>query len=74
MFPFDGSIMFKDMETQRQLSVEADLLKAEYLRKMKQLINEYKSVCNASSIDYVQMDTSVPFDYALSVYLSKRKK
>ncbi len=74
LFPFDGTILFKDMETQRQITIEAEILKDEYLRKMKDLINEYKNGCNASLIDYVQVDTSVPFDYALSAYLSKRSK
>ncbi len=73
-FPFNGPIIFKDLETNKQLSVEAEFLKNEYLTKMRKLINEYKNGCNASLIDYVQMDTAVPFDYALSVYLSKRKK
>jgi hypothetical protein len=74
MFPFDGTVLFRDMETQKQLTIEAEILKEEYLRKMKQLINEYKNGCNSSMIDYVQMDTSVPFDYALSAYLSKRSR
>ncbi|HGE69695.1 TPA: DUF58 domain-containing protein [Candidatus Poribacteria bacterium] len=74
MFPFDGTVLFRDMETQRQLTIEAEILKDEYLRKIKNLINEYKNGCNASLIDYVQIDTSVPFDYALSAYLSKRNR
>lgn len=73
-FPFSGPIIFKDLETNKQLSVEAEFLKNEYLARIRKLISEYKNGCNASLIDYVQMDTSVPFDYALSVYLSKRKK
>lgn len=73
-FPFSGPIIFKDLETHKQLSVEAEFLKNEYLMKMKKLISEYKNGCNASLIDYVQVDTAVPFDYALSIYLSKRKK
>jgi len=72
-FPFGGPVLFRDLETYKQLSVEADFLRNEYLRRMKQLIADYKNGCSANSIDYVQMDTSVPFDYALSVYLSKRK-
>jgi uncharacterized protein (DUF58 family) len=72
-FPYDGYVQFRDLETQGQLTVEADFLKNEYLQRMKQLIDEYRKGCNESSIDYILMDTSVPFDYALSVYLSKRK-
>lgn len=73
-FSFDGPILFRDLETQEQLFVEAELLKDEYLRQINELISQYKNGCGASSIDYVQMDTSVPFDYALSQYLSMRAK
>jgi uncharacterized protein (DUF58 family) len=73
-FPFDGPVLFRDLETRNQLSVEAELLRDEYLQQMSDLVNSYKSGCGANSIDYVQMDTSTPFDYALSLYLSKRKR
>ena len=73
-FPFDGSILFRDLETQEELSVEAELLRDEYLRQMNQFIDTYKNGCRANSMDYMQMDTSVPFDYALSLYLSMRKR
>jgi uncharacterized protein (DUF58 family) len=73
-FPFDGPIIFRDLETHDQLSVEAEFLRDEYMRQMKKLLDDYKNGCRASSIDYVQMDTSVPFDYALSLYLSMRKR
>ena len=73
-FPFDGPILFRDLETQEELSVEAELLRDEYLRQMKHFTDTYKNGCRANSMDYMQMDTSVPFDYALSLYLSMRKR
>ncbi len=73
-FPFDGPVLFRDLETQEQLSVEAELLRDEYLQQMDQFISTYRNGCRANSMDYVQMDTSVPFDYALSLYLSMRKR
>jgi hypothetical protein len=73
-FPFDGPILFRDLETQDQLSVEAEFLRDEYLQQMNKLISDYRDGCRANAIDYVQMNTSVPFDYALSRYLSMRKR
>ncbi len=73
-FPFSGPVLFRDLETQEQLSVEAELLRDEYVQQMSNFVSTYKNGCNANSIDYVQMDTSVPFDYALSLYLSMRKR
>ena len=52
---------------------QADTLKADYLEKLNQFIQTYRRGCGASQIDYVQMDTATPFDYALSAYLSRRK-
>lgn len=74
LFPFDGPILFRDLETEEHLTVEAEMLRDEYRKQMNNLINNYKNGCGASSIDYVQMDTSVPFDYALSQYLATRSR
>jgi uncharacterized protein (DUF58 family) len=72
-FPYTGSVVFRDMETGQTLSTQADTLKADYLEKLNQFIQSYRRGCGASQIDYVQMDTATPFDYALSEYLSRRK-
>ena len=72
-FPYTGSVVFRDMETGQTLSTQADTLKADYLEKLNQFIQSYRRGCGASQIDYVQMDTAMPFDYALSEYLSRRK-
>lgn len=72
-FPYTGSVVFRDMETGETLSTQADTLKADYLEKLNQFIQSYRRGCGASQIDYVQLDTATPFDYALSEYLSRRK-
>jgi len=72
IFPYSGPILFKDLETQQQMNVEAEILRDEYLRQITELIDIYKNGCGASSIDYVPMNTAVPFDFALSQYLSMR--
>ncbi|MFQ6042567.1 MAG: DUF58 domain-containing protein [Candidatus Poribacteria bacterium] len=71
-FPFDGPIVFRDMENHRLLSTQTEALKAEYLQQISNLIQDYRRGCGANSIDYVQIDTSTPFDYALFSYLSRR--
>jgi uncharacterized protein (DUF58 family) len=72
-FPYKGSVVFRDMETGQTLSTQADSLKAAYLENLNQFIQNYRRGCGASQIDYVQMDTTTPFDHALSAYLSRRK-
>ena len=71
-FPFNGPIVFRDMEDNRLLSTQAESLKAEYLQQLSNLIQDYRRGCGANSIDYVQIDTSTSFDYVLSSYLSRR--
>jgi uncharacterized protein (DUF58 family) len=72
-FPFEGPVVFRDMETDRTLPTQAEALKAGYLEQLQAFIQEYRRGCGGSMIDYVQLDTATPFDYALSSYLSRRK-
>ena len=69
-FPYTGSVVFRDMETGETLSTQADTLKTDYLEKLNGFIQSYRRGCGASQIDYVQMDTATPFDYALSANTS----
>ncbi len=71
-FPYKGSVVFRDMESGQTLSTQADTLKAAYLMQLDEFIQNYRRGCGGSLIDYVQMDTTTPFDYALSAYLSQR--
>ena len=72
-FPFEGPVVFQDMETARTLPTQAEALKAGYLEQLEGFIQDYRRGCGGNSIDYVQIDTSTPFDYALSSYLAHRK-
>ncbi len=72
-FPFEGPVVFRDMETERTLPTQAEALKGGYLDALNAFIQEYRRGCGASLIDYVQINTATPFDYALSSYLSRRK-
>ncbi len=72
-FPFEGPVVFQDMETGKTLQTQSEALKTGYLEQLKSFIQDYRRGCGSSLIDYVQIDTSTPFDYALSSYLSRRK-
>jgi len=72
-FPFEGPVVFRDIETGRTLPTQAEALKASYLEQLEGFIQEYRRGCGGNSIDYVQIDTATPFDYALSSYLSQRR-
>ena len=72
-FPFEGPVVFRDMETGRMLPTQSETLRAGYIEQLNRFIQEYRRGCGASQIDYVQIDTTTPFDYVLSSYLSRRK-
>lgn len=72
-FPFDGLIKFEDPESTDTLTLDAAGMKVDYLETLKQLRDEYRRECLAMGVDYVPLDTSLPFDRALVEYLSQRQ-
>jgi uncharacterized protein (DUF58 family) len=72
-FPFSGMVDLKDPETNESLVVDADGIRADYQETLAELRNRYRIGCMKSGIDYLALDTSMPFDRALVEYLSQRK-
>jgi len=73
-FPFDRLTNFIDLETGERLQVDPRYVREEYLKQMKEFVDNYRRECSESAIEYVPTDTSVPFDLMLTAYLSKRKR
>jgi uncharacterized protein (DUF58 family) len=72
-FPFDGLIEFEEPETSATLEVNASHFRADYLREVAAFRERYRHECFQSGIDYVPLDTSMPFDTALTEYLVNRR-
>jgi len=72
-FPFSGMVDLKDPETGESLVVDADGIRADYQETLTELRQRYRTECQKSRIDYVALDTSMPFDRALVEYLLQRK-
>jgi uncharacterized protein (DUF58 family) len=73
-FSFPELAIFKDLETNEELMTSPWQIRKEYTERVKALVNKYTLECRGSMIDYVLLDTSIPFDYALYSYLSKRQR
>ena len=73
-FSYRKEARFKDMETGEELPTQPWHIWSEYRQLMSERIEMFKRECRAHLIDYVLMDTSVDFDYALFSYLNKRKR
>lgn len=72
-FPFSGLVDLRDPETGQSLELDADGMRADYLDAVAELRAQYRKSCFQSGIDYVPLDTSMPFDKALVQYLSGRQ-
>lgn len=72
-FPFDGMLDLRDPETHQELRVDADAIRSDYLETVDSFCNRYEQECANLGIDYVRLNTSLPFDKALLEYLSQRK-
>jgi uncharacterized protein (DUF58 family) len=71
-FSFPKEAIFKDLETGEEILTSPWQIRKDYQQKIDSLVQRYTLECRESIIDYVLLDTSVPFDYALFSYLNKR--
>lgn len=71
--PFDGNILFEDME-EANLKVTADpqAIRKIYRKVVEEYIEQLRKECRENSIDYQLLSTSAPLDHALVSYLSWR--
>jgi uncharacterized protein (DUF58 family) len=72
-FPFTGLVDLEEPESHTRLEVDADSFRRDYLKEIESFCESYHRNCFQSGIDYVQLDTSMPFDRALTEYLISRR-
>jgi len=72
-FPYEGPVQFTDAESGRSISVDATGFREDYLAALQEFRDAYREGCNKLQIDYVPLDTSMPFDAALTEYLMQRQ-
>lgn len=72
-FPYDGHVQFVDPESGESVNVDASGFREEYLEQLSGFRQDYEQFCQQLRIDYVALDTSMPFDKALTEYLQQRQ-
>jgi uncharacterized protein (DUF58 family) len=72
-FPFAGMTEFIEPETGEKMIVDADAVRQEFVTAVAAFREEYRRSCFHAGIDYVPLDTSMPFDRALMEYLLSRR-
>ena len=73
-FPFRGASRFKDLESADEVVAEPASARTAYLRELASLTLRYDRELRGAGIDYVQIDTSQPLDFALLTYLAARAR
>jgi uncharacterized protein (DUF58 family) len=73
-FPFRGPSRFRDLESADEITAEPGAVRTAYLRELAGLTLRYDRELRGAGIDYVQLDSSQPLDFALLAYLSTRSK
>ncbi|MDE0862219.1 MAG: DUF58 domain-containing protein [Rubripirellula sp.] len=72
-FPYEGPVQFEDSESGETVSVDATGFRDDYLQQVETFREAYREGCNNLRVDYVPLDTSMPFDKALTEYLIQRQ-
>jgi uncharacterized protein (DUF58 family) len=73
-FPFEGLTEFEDVEGDGRLTIDARGMKKDYLEAIAEFREAYRVECAQANIDYVPIDTSIPFERALMEYLIQRTR
>lgn len=73
-FAFGADAVFRDVETGESMPTQPYQIQHAYRQEMHAFLERYKRECRENNIDYVLLDTSMPFDTALVNYLNKRKR
>ncbi|HUT90864.1 MAG TPA: DUF58 domain-containing protein [Thermoguttaceae bacterium] len=72
-FPFDGMVELEEPETRQRLQLDAADFRRDYLAELESFRATYRRECSRTRIDYVEIDTSMQFDKALTEYLVSRR-
>lgn len=72
-FNFGADATFRDMETGEEMVTQPYQIRKAYTEAMTEFTDRIKRECRQHNIDYLLLDTSVPYDVALVEYLHKRK-
>lgn len=73
-FLFSQPVVFKDLETGREKTLDPRLVKKEYQKLLERFILDFKRRLYEADIDYNLVTTDMPFDRALFAYLEKRSR
>lgn len=72
-FP-DVPMVFRDMETGEEISLQPAQLREHYAEAVKLFSDTFRRRCLEHNVDFIELDTGASYDQALLAYLNKRRK
>jgi uncharacterized protein (DUF58 family) len=73
-FSFDRPVRFRDMETGEEIYTSPREIREHYLSRLHEQNELYTRICRENAADFLTLDTTTSFDYALLSFLSKRAR
>ena len=70
---FDDGAIFYDVESQRELYVDPDLIRKHYKQRMSDHLAAIESICDKQGVDYHRVTTDTPLELVLFDFLSDRQ-
>ena len=73
-FDYQGETRFKDLETDEKITTQPWHIREKYLALFHEQLSSMVHAMHDISVDYARLTTDIPFDRALTEYLSKRRR
>lgn len=73
-FPFEGMTRVEDVETDRNITVDCEVVRKPYLGLLRKFLDSTRDHCRTGGIHYVLLSTEEPLDRALVRFLAWRMK
>lgn len=70
--PFEGPVVFTDMETGEKLETNADAIRSTYQAAFDARRTQYAQALHGAGIDHLYLTTDTPFDKGLGAFLTWR--
>ncbi len=73
-FPFDDPTLFQSMEDSRSVEARGRDVRKGYLELLGRWLEEVRTVCGESDVEYVRVRTDQPLDEVLLPFLARRER
>ncbi len=73
-FDYKDETRFKDLETDEKITTQPWHIREKYLALFHEQLSSMVHAMHDISVDYARLTTDIPFDRALTEYLSKRRR